>query len=182
MPELLTRARQGDATAFEELVTQHAPAVFGLVRRFVRDPQAAEEVLQETFLKAYEKLDTFRQEADFKTWLSRIAINQALMHRRAQRPQVSDVELAPKKLADWSEDPQRLYADVELRDLLHAALDKLPVGLQQVFWLKEVEGFSNPEIARLLELSLPAVKSRLLRARLALREELADYFAKGEPS
>lgn len=180
MPELLTRARQGDATAFEELVVAHAPAVYGLIRRFIRDPQAAEEVLQETFLKAYQKLDTFRQEADFKTWLSRIAINQALMHQRAQQPEVPDGEPAPKKLADWSEDPQKLYADLELRDLLHRALEKLPVGLQQVFWLKEVEGFSNPEIARLLGLSLPAVKSRLLRARLGLREELADYFAKGE--
>ncbi|MGE0492234.1 MAG: RNA polymerase sigma factor [Vulcanimicrobiota bacterium] len=180
MPELLTRARQGDVAAFEELVVTHAPAVFGLIRRFVRDPQAAEEVLQETFIKAYQKLDTFRQEADFKTWLSRIAINQALMHQRAERPPLVDGELVPKKLADWSEDPQELYAEVELRDLLHNALEKLPIGLQQVFWLKEVEGFSNPEIARLLGLSLAAVKSRLLRARLGLREELAGYFAKGE--
>lgn len=179
MTELLARAQEGDAQAFEALVEEHAPAVYAMALRFTDSPEEAEEVLQDTFLTAFRKLDSFREEAALSTWLTRIAINHALMRRRRKRPEQPLPEAPRRELADWSDEPEALYQEEELRTLLLQAVDRLPPKYREVFWLRDVEGLGGQEVADLLELSLPAVKSRLLRARLALREELAPYFERG---
>lgn len=179
MTELIERAREGDQEAFEALVEQHAPAVYAMALRFTASPEEAEEVLQDTFLTAFSKLDTFRGDSALSTWLTRIAINKALMRRRRRRPEEPLPETPQREVADWSDEPESLYQEEELRTLLLQAVDRLPPKYREVFWLRDVQGLSGQEVAELLELSLPAVKSRLLRARLALREELAPYFERG---
>lgn len=172
--ELLERARDGD---FEPLVEAYAGAVYGTALRFTRDPHEAEEVLQETFLTAVSKLDSFRQQAALGTWLTRVAINQALMRRRKRRPE-EPLEQSGELVARRG-DPEALFQRGELRDVLLRAVDSLPDSYREVFWLRDVEGLPNQEVADLLGLSLAAVKSRVLRARLALRDVVSPYLLEG---
>lgn len=170
------RAARGDQEAFEELVRRFSPGVYHLALNMTRNPQEAEEVLQETFLTAYRRLAELRQPDRFKSWLYRIAANQALMRLRSRRrhPEESLEEGEEKfELRPWTADPAELYQHVELQGALRRGLEQLSPEYRSVFWLRDVEGLSNQEVADLLKLSLPAVKSRLLRARLQLREQLA---------
>jgi RNA polymerase sigma-70 factor (ECF subfamily) len=149
----------------------------------------AEDAVQEAFLKAYQKLDQFREDAKFSTWMIRIVLNEALMKLRKQRsfreesldssfPNESDT--LPRDLADWSPNPQELYREVELREILIKCLNSLQPALRVVFVLRDIEELSISETCEALGLSATAVKSRLLRARLRLRERLTAYFRKGE--
>ncbi len=173
---LVSAAQAGDPEAFQALAGQHAPGVYGLALQITRNPVEAEEVLQDAMLTAYEKLATFRGASSFKTWLFRVATNAALMRlrktRRTPEPLPEDWE-KPADPRPWTGDPETAFAQGELRDLLRRALGTLPEIYRTAFWLRDVEGLSNQEVADILGLSLPAIKSRVLRARLQLRDELA---------
>ena len=146
----------------------------------------AQDAVQETFLKVFQKLHQFRGGSKFSTWLIRIAINQSLMKLRTRRSaqeapaefQDAGGESLPMDLADWSPGPELLYSRSELNGILRKSLEKLPPGLRVVFILRDLEGLSTLETATALELHPNAVKARLLRARLQLRETLTKYFRK----
>lgn len=183
--ELVKAAQNGDQTAFGELVTRYENRVYRLARKMMRDEQDAEDVLQETFISAYRHLDSFRGDSEFSTWIYRIATNASLMKLRASKPQVSLDEMVsgdggdylPRVVVDWSLTPDEAVLNSEVRAQMDAALAELPEGLRAVFVLRDIEGLSVEETSRVLEISIPNVKTRLHRARLALREALSFYFA-----
>ncbi|MGB9606778.1 MAG: sigma-70 family RNA polymerase sigma factor [Bryobacteraceae bacterium] len=182
---LVRQAQAGDAEAFAALVARHEKSIFRLARNITQNVEDAEDVLQETFLKAYEHLDEFRGDSKFYTWLVRIAVNQALMKLRKRKSDRSvsldetfdtGEDTLVREIAVWAEDPERLYSQEELRQILASAIESLPPIFRAVFALRDLEELSTEETAEILNLSVPAVKSRLLRARLRLRETLTRYF------
>ncbi len=182
---LVGKAQAGDPEAFAELVSRHERSIFRLARHITQNEEDAEDVLQETFLKAYEHLDEFRGDSKFYTWLVRIAVNQALMKLRKRKSDRSvsldetfdtGEETMVREIAVWAGDPEQLYSQEELRSILASAIDSLPPVFRTVFALRDIEELSTEETAQILNLSVPAVKSRLLRARLRLREKLTRYF------
>ena len=184
---LVASAREGDVHAFETLVSKYDRQIFRIAQHITQNREDAEDVTQDAFLKAYEKLDQFQGNSKFYTWLVRIAVNESLMRLRKRRTgkMVSideDVETeegsVPRDLADWAPDPEQNYTQSELAEILRKTIQGLPQGFRVVFVLRDVEGLSTEETAETLGLSVPAVKSRLLRARLQLRERLTRYFRK----
>src|SRR5260370_11691895 len=178
---LVNRAREGDVQAFEKLVKQYDRQVFRIAQHITQNREDAEDVVQDAFLKAYEKLDQFQGNSKFYTWLVRIAVNETLMRLRKRRTGkmvsidedvVTDDGSVPRDLADWAPDPEQNYTQSDLHKILEKTLKGLPPGFRVVFALRDVEGLSTEETAETLGLSIPAVKSRLLRARLQLRERL----------
>jgi RNA polymerase sigma-70 factor (ECF subfamily) len=185
--ELLHRARGGDFDAFEQLVGRYEGLVYSHVYSILRHAQDTEDVVQTTFVKALENLDTFREEAAFKTWLMRIAANTALkLLNRKARTEVSldqatdpDAEghiAHPDYIADWGENPEQRFARRETQRILREALAELPDNQRVVFVLRDLHGLSVAETAEALNISRANVKVRLLRARLALREGLTRVF------
>jgi len=160
--------------AFEELVRLYSPGVYQLALGILHRPAEAEEVLQETFLTAYRKLAEVREPERLKSWLYRVASNHALMRLRSERRHPEEPLPESLDLQAWEADPEELYAREELRATLSHALERLAPAYRSVFWLRDVEGLPAAEVAELLGLTVAAVKSRLLRARLQLREELAQ--------
>jgi len=182
---LVAKARDGDVRAFEELVSKYDRQIFRIAQHITQNREDAQDVVQDAFLKAYEKLDQFQGNSKFYTWLVRIAVNESLMRLRKRRTgkMVSiddDIETeegsVPRDLADWSPNPEQNYSQSELAEILRKTIQGLPQGFRVVFVLRDVEGLSTEETAETLGLSIPAVKSRLLRARLQLRERLSRYF------
>jgi len=182
---LVEQVRAGDVTAYDTLVRKYERQVFRIAQHITQNREDAEDVVQDAFLKAYEKLDQFQGNSKFYTWLVRIAVNESLMRLRKRRTgkMVSideDVETeegsVPRDLADWAPDPEMNYGQSELAEILRKTIQGLPQGFRVVFVLRDVEGLSTEETAEMLGLSVPAVKSRLLRARLQLRERLSRYF------
>ncbi len=182
--QLLQALRQKEPDACTCLVKRYAPLIYKHAVRMLNDPDEAENVLQVTFIKACEKIDTFEGRSGLGTWLYRIATNEALMllrRRQTTRVQIEKVvdtiqpDDLPQNLRAWSSAPVDAALDSELRDQLEQALTVLPEGLRLVFLLREMQGMSTDETARTLGLSESAVKVRLHRARLRLRELLADY-------
>jgi len=188
---LVERVRGGDVSAYDELVRKYERQVFRIAQHITQNREDAEDVMQDAFLKAYEKLDQFQGNSKFYTWLVRIAVNESLMRLRKRRSgrMVSldeDVETeegsVPRDLADWDPDPEQNYSQTELADILRKTIQGLPPGFRVVFTLRDVDGLSTEETAETLGLSVPAVKSRLLRARLQLRERLSRYFRRRKAS
>ena len=186
---LVQSAKKGDVQAFEELVRRYDRNVFRIAQHITRNREDAEDVVQEAFLKAYSNLDQFQGQSKFYTWLVRIAVNEALMKLRRIKPGrtvsldedvKTDEDSLPREVADWSPNPEQQYNQAELRDILDRTIQGLPTSFRTVFVLRDVEGLSTEETAEALDLSIPAVKSRLLRARLQLRERLNRYFQKRE--
>ncbi len=186
--QLLTEARLGQYEAFEELVNRHERKIYRLALNLTGTPEDAEDVLQETFLKAFEHLPEFREDSRFYTWLVRIAINEGLMKLRKRRSSKEvasedavgdDGEALPREFTDWRPNPEQIYATRELQEILQNAARALPVSLRAVFILRDVEGLSTEETAEALGLSSGAVKARLFRARIRLREELSKVFKRG---
>jgi len=184
---LVQAAKQGDVGAFEQLVKRYDRNIFRIAQHITQNREDAEDVVQDAFLKAYENLDQFQGNSKFYTWLVRIAVNESLMklRRRKTSKTVSmdeDVETEegsmPREFADWSPNPEQQYGQSELSDILRKTIQGLPASFRTVFVLRDVEGLSTEETAEMLDLSIPAVKSRLLRARLQLRERLNKYFKK----
>jgi RNA polymerase sigma-70 factor (ECF subfamily) len=182
---LVQAAKKGDLEAFSQLVKRYDRNIFRIAQHITHNEEDAQDVVQEAFLKAYRNLQQFQGNSKFYTWLVRIAVNEALMKLRRRRADKTvsideDVETEdgsmPREVADWSPNPEQLYGQSELGDILKKTIQGLPPGFRTVFVLRDVEGLSTEETAEMLGLSVPAVKSRLLRARLQLRERLAKYF------
>jgi RNA polymerase sigma-70 factor (ECF subfamily) len=186
---LVEAARSGDISAFEQLVKKYDRNVFRIAQHITQNREDAEDVVQEAFLKAYSNLGNFQGQSKFYTWLVRIAVNEALMKLRKRKTDKTvsmdeDVETEegsmPREFADWSPNPEQLFGQSELGDILQKTIQGLPSSFRTVFVLRDVEGLSTEETAEMLGLSVPAVKSRLLRARLQLRERLSRYFKKNK--
>jgi RNA polymerase sigma-70 factor, ECF subfamily len=189
--ELVLLAGRGNTAAFRELVERHQDKIYALALHLLRDPADAEEVVQETFLAALEKLASFRGDAAFSTWLHRVAANAALMRlRRRRRSPEGPAELPIEEMLphfdetgridatpyhDWSKRADEQLSDREIRRAVEEAVQNLPEDYRIVFLLRDVEGFSSEEMAELLGISVAAAKSRLHRARLVLRESLRKY-------
>lgn len=182
---IVTRARNGDAEAFNELVNRYESKIFRLARHITQSQEDSEDIMQETFLKAFEHLDDFQGNSKFYTWLVRIAVNQSLMKLRKRRgdrlvsldePFDTGEETVTREIAVWEENPEHTYSREEIREILERAVEGLPPIFRTVFVLRDIEELSTEETAATLNLSVPAVKSRLLRARLRLREKLTRYF------
>jgi len=182
---LVQSAKKGDLEAFSELVNRYDRNIFRIAQHITHNEEDAQDVVQDAFLKAYQNLAQFQGNSKFYTWLVRIAVNEALMKLRKRRNEKTvsldeDVETEegsiPREVADWAPNPEQNFGQAELSDILKKTIQGLPPGFRTVFVLRDVEGLSTEETAEMLDLSVPAVKSRLLRARLQLRERLAKYF------
>lgn len=175
--------------AFNELVDRHGDKIFRTAYRITGDMTAAEEVLQNVFIILVQSLKSFRNDSKFTTWLYKVAMNTSFMYLRSKK-KVNDNEMKIEDLTrfdesgnlqdvflkDWSNVPEDKILGKEANTKLQDAIEELPEKYKTVFQLKDVEGLSNQEVAEVLDLSLPAVKSRALRARLFLRERLTDYY------
>ncbi len=182
---LVDRVLGGDAQAFEELVRRNERRVYRTTLAVTGNQEDAEEAMQESFLKVYQHLSGFQRASRFSTWLTRIAVNEALQILRRRRPTDSLNELVevaeqklPRQFEDWHDTPEEQYAKQEIRQLVEQAIQSLPPAYRVALTLHDLEGLSGEEVAAALELSLPAAKSRILRARLLLREALASKFKK----
>lgn len=190
---LLNEARNGNPDAFGVLVDHYRQNLYRLTLRITGNPEDAEDALQDALMNAYSNLQRFRGNSRFYTWMSRIALNQALMSLRRQRRtrqvtfsslESTQPEGTPAKLdiEDSGLSPEDLFANSELQQVLSRALHRLGPRLSSVFILRNVYGFSAVELTRMLGLSAPAVKSRLLRARTRLRKRLSKgWTASGTP-
>ena len=181
--QLVERSQAGDRVAFEELVRRHADRLYAVVLRFVADAGEAEEVTQEAFLRAWRSIGRFEFRSRFFTWLYRIAIIEA--RRRAERRPpagtVASIEDSPIEDApDWSEAPDFRAAQGQLRAVLEDAVRALPLEYRAPLILRDVEGLSTQEAAEVMELGEAAFKSRLHRARLAVRRAVDEYYLEGE--
>jgi RNA polymerase sigma-70 factor (ECF subfamily) len=186
--ELIARARAKDFAAFETLLGRYEDKVYRLAFRIVRNETDAKEILQETFVSIWRKLDTFKGDSQFGSWVYRIATNAALMRLRSQRrhPEVSTEELPIGYLdnygqpmpagENWSKRPDDQLQSSELRTHIQTAVDALPDIYRTVFIVRDVEGLSTEETAEALGISVPTVKTRLHRARIALRDAIGGYF------
>src|SRR5262252_7207770 len=182
---LVAKAREGDVQAFGDLVRKYEGKIFRLAQHITQNREDAEDVLQETFLKAYEHLDQFQGNSKFYTWIVRIAVNQALMKLRKRKTDKTvsidetidtGEDTVAREIAAWDENPEERYSREELNEILESAVEGLAPPYRTVFVLRDIEDLSTEETAEALNLSVPAVKSRLLRARLQLREKLTRYF------
>jgi RNA polymerase sigma-70 factor, ECF subfamily len=183
--DLVVRAQRGDTSAFTELVSRYERRIFRLAKNITQSDEDAEDVLQEAFLKAYEHLEGFQGQSKFYTWIVRIAVNEALMKLRKRKSdrtvsldETIDTgeENVVREIAVWEDNPEQRYSQQEIRELLDKAIMSLRPAFRAVFVLRDVEDLSTEETAAVLDLSVPAVKSRLLRARLQLREKLTRFF------
>ncbi len=182
---LVEQARKGDTSAFSELVNQYERKIFRLAQNITHNREDAEDVLQDTFLKAYERLDQFHGDSKFYTWIVRIAVNEALMKLRKRKTDKTvsmdetidtGEDTVAREIAAWDENPEQRYSREELHEILDTAVQSLSPGFRTVFVLRDMEELSTEETAEALDLTIPAVKSRLLRARLQLREKLTRFF------
>jgi RNA polymerase sigma-70 factor, ECF subfamily len=185
---LVAEAKAGNYGAFEELVNRYEKKIYRLGLNITGNPEDAEDLLQEAFLKAFEHLPQFRQDSRFYTWLVRIAINEGLMKLRKRRSSKEvlvedqandDGEVIPREFTDWRPNPEQVLAQKELGTILRNAARSLPLSFRTVFVLRDVDGLSTEETAEILHLSPGAVKARLFRARLRLREDLSKIFKRG---
>lgn len=187
---LLERIRAGDRAACDDCIRQHADGIYRLALRLTRNEAEAEDVMQETFLNAFKGIDRFDGRAELRTWLYRIAYNAAMMRLRRRQPEFVSVDAAleaedgtpvPQQLFDWSRIPERDFEKAELRAEMEKAIRELPEKLRAVFVMRELEGLSTEETAQALGMKIEAVKTRMHRARLQLRERLSDYLASSVP-
>lgn len=188
--DLLARLRSGDDAAFHELVEQNTGQMLAVARRFMRDEDDARDAVQDAFLSAFRALDAFAGDARLSTWLHRITINACLMklRTRRRRPEEKIEDLLPGfhddgRLANptdpWPDGADRLLEKEENRDLVRAAIDRLPDKYRTVLILRDIEDYDTAETAEALGLTAAGVKTRLHRARLALRGLLDTHFARG---
>lgn len=183
--ELVKKSQQNDERAFGELVGRYESKVYSLAMKMLRNPEDAEDVLQDTFLRAYRGIKSFQGNSTFSTWIYRITANSALMRlRKKQLPTVSiddaDERETPINIADWAPGPVEQLLTQETQKAMSEAIEALPPEFRQVFILRDVEELSNAEVADILDLSVAAVKSRLHRARLKVRNRLAQYFSESK--
>ena len=182
--ELVELTKAGDNRAFDELVRRYRDRVYRLCTKILRHEEDAAEALQDAFLSAYRGLPRFKSESTFSTWLYRIATNASLMKLRRRREghvsyeqsQASDGDAEPLAIPDWSSQPLEDLLDAETREVLGREVETLPANEKEVFVLRDIMEQSNADVAQELGLSVAAVKSRLHRARLHLRDRMNRYF------
>jgi RNA polymerase sigma-70 factor (ECF subfamily) len=185
--ELVHATQNGDISAFEHLVARYDGKLLRIAQHVTHNREDSEDAVQDAFLKVYQHLGEFREDAQFSTWLIRITINEALSRLRKRRT-VKEVSLdndfegddvtLPREVADWAPNPEELYRASELRDILIKTLKELRPILRTVFVLRDIEGLSMDQTAEILGLTPAAAKARLWRARLDLRGLLNRYFSK----
>jgi len=189
--DLVRKARKGDEQAFSRLVKKYESTVYNFAFKVCRNEEKATETLQDTFVNVYRKLDQFNGKAKFSTWLYQIVTNNCLMKRRRSKLDQSSVSIESSEdiqkqdvdteimfhptALTMKQTPQDEVMNKELRDHIDAAILKLSMEYRIVFILRDVEGNSSEEVAKILKLSVPAVKTRLRRARIFLREQLQEY-------
>jgi RNA polymerase sigma-70 factor, ECF subfamily len=182
---LVSLAKGGDLGAFDELVNRYERRIFRLAMNITQNREDAEDATQDAFLKSFQHLSEFQGSSRFYTWLVRIAVNEALMRLRRRRPNVTSLDepvqteedLMPREIQDWGPTPEQRYQVTELNSIMSSAIGELEPIYRTVFTLRDVEQISTEDTAEALGISVPAVKSRLLRARLRLREKLGRHFA-----
>jgi len=184
--DLVHATQDGDVSAFEELVARYDRKLLRIAEHITHNREDSQDAVQEAFLKAFQHMGEFREDSQFSTWLFRITVNQALMKLRKRRTtkEVSldddfqaDGDIFPREVADWAPNSEELYRRSELRNILVNALEELRPIMRTVFVLRDIEGLSINQTAEVLDLSPTAVKARLSRARLQLRELLSEYFS-----
>lgn len=182
----LQALRAGDRSEFAHMVEAYSGSIYRLALKMLNNPQDAEDILQETFIKAFRGLKGFDGRSSISTWLYRIATNEALMVLRKKRPDMISIdepveteegEQEPRQIVDWCCLPEDELMSTESRAYLDRAITALPENLKVVFLLRDIEELSTQEVAEVLNLSETAVKTRLSRARLRLREDLSSYYA-----
>jgi RNA polymerase sigma-70 factor (ECF subfamily) len=185
--ELVHASKNGDVSAFEQLVRRYDRKLLRIAQHVTHNREDSQDAVQEAFLKAFQHLGEFRGDSQLSTWLIRITVNQSLMKLRKQRAvrEVSldedfqgDEHILPMEVVDWAPNPEQLYRASQLRDILIKTIKELGPLLRVVFVLRDIEGLSTDQTAEVLNLSCSAVKARLWRARLQLREHLNKYFGK----
>lgn len=185
-PISIDALKAGDREAFATMVDTYSPSLYRLALRMLGDPDEAEDVLQETFINAYKGMSRFEGRSKLSTWLYRIASNQALMRLRKRHPDTLSVgepeedsaeTAAPLDLTDWCCLPEAEFMTGEAQAQLDFAIEKLSPPLRGTFALRDLQALSTRETAEILGISETAVKTRLLRARLQLREQLSEYYA-----
>lgn len=183
--KLIEQAKRGDRKALTELVKMYEQTVFNFSFKICRHKDRAENTMQETFLSMVKNIHQFSGQSKLSTWLYRVVVNHCLMLARSESKygytSLEDEEalIDEKEIADWKVTPDRVTENNELKQLLNIAIEKLPADYRIVFMLRDVEGLTTEETAKIVELSIPAVKSRLHRARAFLRNELNDAFSDG---
>ncbi|MCX6134464.1 MAG: sigma-70 family RNA polymerase sigma factor [Ignavibacteriales bacterium] len=192
--EVIKRAKQGDDRAFTELVKRNETLVYSFAYKVCRDSDKASETWQDTFVNVYRKLHQFDGRSKFTTWLYSVVVNSCRMKRRQRKLDKASISIDSAEMSQdhsdvghdvqtaqtipsWRDTPLDKVMDKELRSLLDSAIQKLPYDYRLVFLLRDVEGLSAEEAGKILKLSVPAVKSRLRRARVFLREQLNSYMA-----
>jgi RNA polymerase sigma-70 factor (ECF subfamily) len=189
--DLVQASLNGDVGAFEQLVKRYDRILLRIAQSVTHNREDSQDAVQEAFLKAYQHLGDFRGDSQFSTWLIRITVNQSLMKLRKLRAireesldedSQADGDKLPMEVVDWAPNPEQLYRTSELRQILIKTIEELPPLLRTVFVLQDLEGLSTDQTAEALNLSQSAVKSRLWRARLQLRERLNRYFGKSAES
>lgn len=178
--ELVTRVLAGDSAAFATLVRRHERRVFRVTLAVSGCKEDAEEAMQDAFIKAYRHLAQFRHEAKFTTWLTSIAVNEALQRRNTRKnsvslddPAAAEAHLIPQRCEPWHTDPEKIASRQELRLIVEQTIQSLPLLYREPLMLRDVEEMNTEEAASMLGLAVPAFKSRLLRGRLMVREALA---------
>lgn len=171
--DLLERCRTGDVDAFAALYQEQSPRIFALARRMAGSPEDGEDLLQEIFLQAYRKLDSFKGEAAIGTWLYRLALNHCLDHVRGKRAKMDRVT----DTFDAAMEPAARHDTPIARFDLERAVERLPEGCREAFVLHDVEGFNHKEVGRMLGIAEGTSKSQVFKARMKLRSMLAGRYA-----
>lgn len=186
--EVLVKAFQGgDLAAYDEIAKRYQKKIYALSFNLARNAMDAQDVVQEVLLTIYRKIGTFKGKSAFSSWVYRVTLNATYMKLRSRKkePSVSLEDLLPpfngmgyqqEKVRDWSENTESLLFNKETKEIIKKAVDQLPEKEKVVFILRDVEELSTEKVSEILELTIPAVKSRLHRARLFLRKKLATYF------
>ncbi|MCJ7626419.1 MAG: sigma-70 family RNA polymerase sigma factor [Anaerolineaceae bacterium] len=178
--------KEGDRSEYARLVDEYSGMIFRLALKILNNQQDAEDVLQETFIKAFQHIPTFQGHSSISTWLYRISTNEALMMIRKRKPETGSVSLEeyedhddnePMQIEDWCCLPEEELLSAETKEYLDEAIQNISNNLKVVFLLRDVEGFSVRETAEILEISEASVKTRLSRARMRLQQELSKYFS-----
>lgn len=174
--------------AFRELIERYSEKLFHLALRVLRREEEAREVVQEGFLKVVTKIGTFQEDSSLYTWIYRIVLNEALMRRRARHPEREipiedylpryELGVATEPATDWGKLPDRLFEESEVRDFIRACIEELPEDLRTAYVLKDGEGLSEDEVCKVLEISKPAMKNRVHRARLVIKKRIEEKYAR----
>lgn len=190
--DLVNKVRSGDHLAFEELVSRYSTKAFGLCFRLTRSKEDAQDALQDTFINVFRKLNHFEGKSTFSSWLFRVTVNTTLMRLRKKRQYSRAILLS--ELSNYEHDKVMQLEDstcrwldeesshYELKDLLKKSIHSLPEEFKKVFILKDVDGMSTHAVGKLLNLTEPAVKSRLHRSRLILRKKLGAFYKEYYPT